>query len=163
MTTCRAPQCFRYMLRSCSQLPCRSPKGRVQAMPGERGHYKGAPRGPPTKNCGGLTEFTPPTSTEGPSLRHSLPPRCPSISFTGAPGTKRRRRRAEVQVHGSENRGGSGCAWSQGELVPLSVYQGLPIPEQRGHHKTLIPHHVSPAISSCVGCTLGRHLTSSFG
>ena len=45
-------------------------------MPGERGHYKKAPRGPPTLwvvSCWGFTAPTPPTSTEGPSLCHNLP------------------------------------------------------------------------------------------
>ena len=48
-------------------------------MPGERGHYKKAPRGPPTLwvvACGGLTVSIPPTSTEGPELCHSTALSC---------------------------------------------------------------------------------------
>ena len=75
-------------------------------MPGERGHYKKAPRGPPTLwvvACGGLTVSTPPTNTEGPSLCHNLLPSCPSISLTGAPGTSRGRQMSEARVHRSES------------------------------------------------------------
>ena len=75
-------------------------------MPGERGHYKKAPRGPPTLwvvACGGLTVSTPPTNTEGPSLCHNLLPSCPSISLTGAPGTSRQRQMSEARVHRAES------------------------------------------------------------
>ena len=90
-------------------------------MPGERGHYKRAPRGPPTLwvvACGGLTVSTPPTNTEGPSLCHNLPLRCPSISLTGAPGTRRQKWRSEVCVLRSQE-----C---QGEVGVLSVHRGSP-------------------------------------
>ena len=39
----------------------------------------------------------------------------------------------------SESRGAPGSTGSQGEAGALSVHQGLPIPEQRGTHKGLIP------------------------
>ena len=61
------------------------------------------------------------------------------MSLTGASGTRRRRQTSEAQVLSLESRGGPGSARSQGEAGALSVHQGLPIPEQRGPHKGLIP------------------------
>ena len=52
---------------------------------------------------------------------------------------RRRRQTSEARVLRSESRGGPGNARSQGDEDALSGHQGLPIPEQRGPHKGLIP------------------------
>ena len=87
------------------------------------------------------------------------PQGAPSISLTGAPGTRRQRQRSEAHVLRSESRGGPGSTRSQGEECALSVHQGLPIPEQRGPHEGLISPPSQPQKSQAV-LTAPRGATS---
>ena len=65
--TCGGSQRFLFRLRSCSEFPCRPPKGKVQAMPEEKWALQGNPDG--TSQCTtGETSQSPP---------FGLPPRCP--------------------------------------------------------------------------------------
>ena len=113
-------------------------------MPGERGHYKGALRGPPTPQLGGPRRVHPSHCNRRQKSVPQSTPEVPLHFSHRAPGTRRRRWRPEARVPRSESRGGPGSARSQGELVPLCVHQGLPTPEQRGPQKALITPPCQP-------------------
>ena len=113
-------------------FPAGPQRGRSRPCQRKSGHYKGTPMGPPSAQLG------------RPHRVHPLdyPRDVPSISVTGAPGT--RRWRSEAGVLRSESRGGPGRTRSQGEEGALSVHQRPPIPEQRGTHKAQIPPPCEP-------------------
>ena len=137
--TCGAPQRFLFSLRSCSEFPCRPLEGRDQVVPGERCALQGSPEGTSHHTTEGTSQSPPLILSENAQGWATGYHRgAPSISLTGAAGTRRQRQTSEAQVLSSESRGGPGSAGSQGEKGSLSVHQGLPIPEQREPHKGLI-------------------------
>ena len=103
----------------------------------------------PPHSWGDLTESTPRIVTEGSGLCHRISPRCP-LPFSHR-SSKNREAKAEDWRSCPEGREQSpGSTRSQGEEGSLSVHQGLPIPEQWGPHKGIIPHLVSPGhLSLC--------------
>ena len=139
MAKCGASQHFLYRLGSCSELPYRPPKGKVQAVPRERGEPQGSPEGTSHATTGETSQNPLLQAQKAQGCATLYPQGVPIISLTGAPGTRRQKQRSEGHVLKSESRGGPGSTRSQDEEGALSVHQGLPIPEQRGTHKGLIP------------------------
>jgi len=157
---CGASQHFLYRLGSCSELPYRPPKGKVQAVPRERGEPQGSPEGTSHATTGETSQNPLLQAQKAQGCATLYPQGVPIISLTGAPGTRRLRRKSEARVLRSESRGGPGSTRSEGEEGFLS---GVPYPRTEetpeGPNR---PALSVPEISGCADCTLGSHFTSSF-
>lgn len=104
--TCGAPQRFLFSLRSCSEFSCRPLEGGTRLHQGKGCALQGAPRGPPTTQLRGPHRVLPIPSENAQGWATGYHRGAPSISLTGAAGTRRQRQTSEAQVLNSESRGG---------------------------------------------------------